>query len=71
MMKRVSWKMALVLWVVFCLFPVAVAGGSERGLAWRGMHVDVSRHFFEMPVLCKLMDRMAPVGAWKLSVTRA
>ena len=62
MMKSVRLKIAIVLWVVFCLFPVAVAGGSERGLAWRGMHVDVSRHFFEMPVLCKLMDRMAELG---------
>lgn len=33
---------------------------------WRGLHVDVSRHFFGPQVLRELMDRMAPLGLNRL-----
>lgn len=38
---------------------VCVAWGGESAPAWRGLHVDVSRHFFGPDVLRTLMNRMA------------
>ncbi len=32
---------------------------DQPRFAWRGMHLDVSRHFFDMPYLRKMIDRMA------------
>ncbi|MES2419527.1 MAG: family 20 glycosylhydrolase [Bacteroidota bacterium] len=32
---------------------------DQPRFAWRGMHLDVSRHFFDMPFLHKMIDRMA------------
>lgn len=32
---------------------------SLKGYSWRGMHLDVSRHFFPIPYLKKLIDLMA------------
>lgn len=32
---------------------------DEPKFAWRGLHLDVARHFFDLPYLEKLIDRMA------------
>lgn len=32
---------------------------DQPRFAWRGMHLDVSRHFFDLPYLRKMIDRMA------------
>lgn len=49
---------------------------------WRGLHVDVSRHFFEPSVLCRMMDHMAELNynrlhlhltdgpGWRLEIKR-
>lgn len=47
----------IFLFVIFCCLSVAHAGNYLP--MWRGLHVDVSRHFFEPAVLQQLMDRMA------------
>ena len=39
--------------------PSGVMLADAPKYAWRGLHVDVSRHFFEPEVLCRLMDVMA------------
>lgn len=44
----------LMAWLMMC---VAWAGAQVPG--WRGIHVDVSRHFFEPAVLETVMDHMA------------
>lgn len=36
-----------------------VAIEDQPRFAWRGMHLDVSRHFFDLPYLRKMIDRMA------------
>lgn len=41
------------------LLMVCAAFAGEMTPAWRGLHVDVSRHFFEPRVLERLMNRMA------------
>lgn len=48
--------MRLILYMVLL---VCVAWGGELVPEWRGLHVDVSRHFFEPAVLRQFMDRMA------------
>jgi len=37
----------------------ALAIQDEPGYAWRGMHLDVSRHFFSISYIMKFIDRMA------------
>lgn len=48
-----------VLLVVLLCCSGLIAHAGEYCPAWRGLHVDVSRHFFEPAVLQQLMDRMA------------
>lgn len=44
---------------VILFFLCGAAWGKEASaLTWRGLHVDVSRHFFEPAVLKQLMNRM-------------
>ena len=52
--------MRRLLAVLFCLlgFLVQVTEAQQR-YAWRGLHLDVSRHFFGPDVLARLMNRMA------------
>ena len=45
--------------ILLLLMIVSVAWGGDFFPAWRGLHVDVSRHFFEPAVLRQFMDRMA------------
>lgn len=72
--------------VKFCVLMVLLLAcgcrGGEALPAWRGLHVDVSRHFFEPAVLQELMDRMAPLNfnrlhlhltdgpGWRLEIKR-
>ncbi len=48
-------------WLSSILMPVAacVVMAEAHAYEWRGLHVDVSRHFFEPTVLQQVMDRMA------------
>lgn len=50
--------MLMRLLLMMVLLVCAALGGDLRP-AWRGLHVDVSRHFFEPAVLRQFMDRMA------------
>jgi hexosaminidase len=46
--------------VAFAKLPVpAVSINDEPAYGWRGMHLDVSRHFFSIAYLRKFIDRMA------------
>ena len=80
------------VWMVLSLFglflvSVPVSGAQTeppptQQPEWRGLHVDVSRHFFEPIVLKKMMDRMAVKGfnrlhlhltdgpGWRLEIKR-
>lgn len=54
--------LALIRKVFFCLcfcYLTVLSHARDYSPAWRGLHVDVSRHFFEPAVLQQLMDRMA------------
>lgn len=46
----------LIVAILFFIFGFAF--GQEARPQWRGLHVDVSRHFFAPDVLRQLMDRM-------------
>ena len=48
-------------WLTSLLMPLAacVAAAEAPAYEWRGLHVDVSRHFFDISVLEQVMDRMA------------
>lgn len=66
--------------VALVLLLACVCRGGE--LSWRGLHVDVSRHFFEPAVLQQVMDRMAELNfnrlhlhltdgpGWRLEIKR-
>ena len=43
---------------VFLFLVMGIAFGQESRPQWRGLHVDVSRHFFAPDALRQLMDRM-------------
>lgn len=45
--------------ILYMILLVSVAWGGQLAPVWRGLHVDVSRHFFEPAVLRQFMDRMA------------
>lgn len=45
--------------LLFIFMLANVALGGDFSPAWRGLHVDVSRHFFGPAVLRQFMDRMA------------
>lgn len=45
--------------LLYVFLLVCVARGGELSPAWRGLHVDVSRHFFKPAVLQQFIDRMA------------
>ncbi len=92
--KKTSLHSIVVGWVSLvlglCVLPVSVgsvAFAQEDKVQvpapeWRGLHVDVSRHFFEPAVLKQLMDRMAAKGfnrlhlhltdgpGWRLEIKR-
>ena len=51
-------KPFLLLLSFLCCMLCCAAWGKTPSLAWRGLHVDVSRHFFSPAVLQQLMDRM-------------
>ena len=55
-------------WISAALMPLAacVAAAELPAYEWRGLHVDVSRHFFEPAVLQQVMDRMAALGLNRL-----
>lgn len=69
-----------LLVLVLVLGCSALGGGLQPG--WRGVHVDVSRHYFEPRVLEEVMDRMAELGynrlhlhltdgpGWRLEIRR-
>ncbi|MBP3498790.1 MAG: family 20 glycosylhydrolase [Akkermansia sp.] len=44
---------------VWVFLLAGLAGAGDMQPAWRGLHVDVSRHFFEPAVLRQFMDEMA------------
>ena len=46
--------------ICWCLSALAFAG--EFHPTWRGLHLDVSRHYFEPAVLREFMDRMADLN---------
>ena len=46
------------IFVVFLVMISCLAFGADQQPAWRGLHVDVSRHFFTPAVMKQLMDRM-------------
>ena len=66
--------------ICWCLSALAFAG--EFRPTWRGLHVDVSRHYFEPAVLRQFMDRMADLNynrlhlhltdgpGWRLEIKR-
>lgn len=47
-----------LLLLVLCVLVGFAFGQEEDKLQWRGLHVDVSRHYFGPEVLMQLMDRM-------------
>lgn len=67
--------------LLFCLF-CCLTWADEYRPSWRGLHVDVSRHFFEPEVLRQLMDRMSELKfnrlhlhltdgpGWRLEISR-
>ncbi len=70
------------LLAILCCLLLSIAKGGENPLMWRGLHVDVSRHFFAPEVLKQLMDSMAPLNynrlhlhltdgpGWRLEIKR-
>ena len=67
-------------WMALVMLLLCVCRGGE--LPWRGLHVDVSRHFFEPAVLQQVMNRMAELNfnrlhlhltdgpGWRLEIKR-
>lgn len=45
--------------IIMVMMLAGVVLGGDLYPAWRGLHLDVSRHFFEPAVLRQFMDRMA------------
>lgn len=76
------WSLVLSLFLLPLLGGAVVYAGAEQQPEWRGLHVDVSRHYFEPAVLKQLMDRMETKGfnrlhlhltdgpGWRLEIKR-
>lgn len=58
-MRRLASLFLLCCHVAFAAIPAPRVGENTPKYAWRGMHLDVSRHFFEPAVVREFIDRMA------------
>lgn len=71
----------LLVTLALLMLSVLNAGAASARFEWRGLHVDVSRHYFSPDVLARLMRRMAELDlnrlhlhltdgpGWRLQIT--